>query len=220
MSYSIEQPEVIREKSYPQYLQDDIANFKAKHAKLDVSKENSHDDVAIKFYQKVKELDLELIHEVKSIHRVKRGGKEKLVYSDNLRAVDKEGNDVQEFFHVYGTQRHPVIAKARNKNGDTVWIPNGVKITHEIDFNAKEVEKIIKLCHPDYRDAIAFSYSEIPVDSKDNYNKREKFAIKSEEVFKTATNREIKKIIETKKQTIENLTELYAPVLVPQVSKP
>lgn len=211
MSFRIEQPEVIKEQFYPEYLQQDIKNFKAKHAILDI-KQNSADDMAIKFFQLAKDRDLEIIHEIKKIHRVKRGTKERLVYSDNLRLLDKEGNEVKQHLLTLGTSRHPIIEKGQNKAGEPILVPGGTKITHDIEFNAKEVDRIVKLCHPDYRDQISYSYSEVPNNSKEPFNLMKKYNIRSEQIFKTATNSEIKKMIEQKKQTIESLSELYSPL--------
>ncbi|MDR4491381.1 MAG: hypothetical protein R2685_10850 [Candidatus Nitrosocosmicus sp.] len=211
--FSIEQPEVIREKFYPPYLQKDIANFKEKHAILKI-KENSVDDMARKIYQEAADRELELIHEVIKIHRVKRGGKERLVYTDNIHLNDKNGNEIRQFLHTYGTSRHPVIKESK----DGKLVPGGIKVEHDIPFNIDEFNKVVELCHEDYRDQITFAYSEIPIDSKEPYNLQTKYAIKNKDIFITATNKEIKKMIQLKKQDIENLSELQAPPLVIQTS--
>lgn len=218
MSFSIEQPEVVREKYYPEYLQEILNNFKAKHAIYKI-KRGSHDESAVDFYKLVRERELKLVHEITRIHRVKVGGKEKLVYGDNLHAIDKNGNEVRQFYSRYGFTLHPIIKEDRNKNGDTILVPGGIKLEHQIDFNEKEVNKIIEMCHPDYRDNIKFSYCEVPMDSATPINLRQHFAIKSEELFKTAPNKIIKKMIERKMQNIEELSELNGSIVIPKSSK-
>lgn len=219
-SYRVEKPEVVREKFYPPFLQKDIENFKKQGAILEI-KPFSYEDNVIKFYQRAMETENTLIHEINGIHRVKRGTKDKLVYTDTIHSIDKYGNDVEQFCMTYGTSRHPKLVPSKDRNGNPIMKPDGVRITHDIEFSPNEVDKIIELCDEQYRDQINYSYSEIPIDADIPYNLKAKYSIKSLEIFKTAPTKIIKKMIEQKKQGIENVSELEPqPFIIQKSSKP
>ena len=215
-NYRVEKPEVLREKFYPDFLQKDMANFKAQGAILEI-KPYTPDDQAVKFYQRVKDKEYTLIHQNIGIHRVKKGSKHKLVYTDNIQALDKYGNYVESLSRTFGTSRHPVLVPGTDKMGDPIMIPKGVRISHDIDFTPQEVDRIIAMCDPEYRDQINYTYSEIPLDSKYPFNIKGKYKIESLEIFKTAPAKVLKKMIERHKQNIESLSELEpAPVVIQQ----
>jgi hypothetical protein len=212
MSFTIEFDEEIEEEYHPDYLKQIFANFKAKRAKYNKTGEDKR---AIDFYKIALDRELEIVHQITNIYRVKKGGLgEKLVYSDNLIMRDKDGNDLDpKFYRTYGTTKHPVIIYETDKNGRKKPIPNGIKIEHKIPFSAGEVDKIINLCHEDFRNQINFCYCEISNDSKEAVNPTHTYQIKSQDIFKNASIKDIKRMIAAKRTEIDSLSELNAPVL-------
>lgn len=206
-SYRVEKPEVIKEQFYPDFLKKDIDNFKKQNAILEI-KPYTPDDQVVKFFQRVKDKEYIIRHQIIGIHRVKKGSKNKLVYTDNMMAFDKYGNYVESLSRTLGTSRHPVLVPGVDNMGDPIMIPKGVRIEHDIDFTPQEVDKIIELCHEDYRDQINFTYSEITLDSKYPFNVKTKYKIESLDIFKTAPNKVLKKMIERKRQNIEKIEDL------------
>lgn len=214
-SFKIEQPVFQRQKYYPDYLVKDMNNFKAKNA---VYPDTKDDDNAIEFYKKAKDRKLNIVNEIKNIYRTKRNNKEYLNYSLNLRLYDDSGEPTgDEFLHIYGCSKHPLIREVI-KNNVPVLEPNGIKITHDIPFNASEVKQIINMCNDEFKENIQFIYNEVPVDTKTPTNESKTHLIRSPEVFVKATNKEIQKIIQKKANEIESLEELnsFVPVTVPK----
>lgn len=206
-NYRLEKPEIIQEQYYPDFLQKDIDNFRKQNAILEI-KPYTPDDQVVKFFQKVRENEYKIIHQIIGIHRVKKGSKEKIVWTDNMIALDKYGNYVDSLSRTLGTSRHPVLVPGKDNMGNPIMIPKGVKITHDYDFTPEKVDELIKLCDPEYRDAIIFTYSEVTLDTKFPYSKKIKYKIENLEIFKTAPNKIIKKMIKEHKQNIEKLSDL------------
>jgi hypothetical protein len=220
MSFTIEFDEEVEEEYHPEYLREIFANFKAKRAKY---KKTGEDKRAIDFYRIALDRDLEVIHQITNIYRVKKGGLgEKLCYSDNLIIRDKDGNDLvdPQFYRTYGTTKHPVIAYETDRNGRKKPIPSGIKIEHKIPFSAEEVDKIVDLCHEDFRNQINYVYCEINKDAKEPVNETHTYQIKNPEIFKTASNKDIKRMIQAKRTEIDSLSELNAPVLQANIVSP
>ncbi len=212
VTFKIQQPVMQRVKYYPDYLSKDMENFKASNAVYPMVKD---DDNAIDFFKKAKDRKLNVINEIKTIYRTKRGNKEFTNYTLNFRLVDDNGIETgDEFLHVFGCEKFPKI-KEVIKNNEIKLEPDGIRLQHVIPFNAKEVEKIIKMCHDDYKENILFVYNEIPNDSGVPVNQHRTDLIRSEKIFKEATNREIKKIIEKKANEIESLDDLNTFKLKP-----
>ena len=217
-SFRIEQPAFVREKYYPEYLSIDMENFKKKNATYPLTKD---DDNAVEFYKKAKDRKLRIVNQVINIYRTKRNNKEWTNYSLNLRLYDDEGNHIgDEFLHVYGCEKHPIIREVI-KNNEIALEPAGIRLEHKIPFNAQEVEKIIDMCDDEFKENIKFIYNEIPSDSKSPTNERTTQLIRSEDIFKNATNKQIQKIILKKANEIESLDQLetFAPI-VKTIPKP
>jgi hypothetical protein len=203
-SFKIVQPVMQRAKYFPDYLLKNMENYKNKNAEYPLTKD---DDNATEFLKLVHDKKYIVKNEVKAIHRVKRGSKEYLCYSMNLLAFDEDDNKAAEFYHVYGWNIHPLI-KSIVDRGQEKLVPDGYKIEHEIPFSAKAVENALKLCHPDYKENVWFIYSEVPLDSKVPVKESRTQLIKSEEIFKNATNAEIQKIVKKGLNEIEDLRQL------------
>ena len=205
VTFKIQQPVMQRVKYFPDYLAKDIENFKSQNAVYPMVKD---DDNAVDFFKKAKDRKLNVINEIKYIYRTKRGNKEFINYSLNFRLVDDNGVETgDEFYHIFGCEKHPRI-KEVIKNNEIKLEPDGIRLQHVIPFSGKEVEKIIKMCHDDYKENILFIYNELPNETGVPVNQHRTDLIRSEKIFKEATNREIKKIIEKKANEIESLEDL------------
>lgn len=201
-TFKIVQPAMVRQKFYPDFLETNIKNFKDKNAEYPMTKD---DDNAVEFLKIVNEKKLKIVNEIKNIYRVKKGSKLFLVYSNNMRAIDDDGNVIDQYYHLYGYELHPKI-KNNPKTGKLE--PDGIKIEHKIPFTPKEVEKVIKMCDEEFRENIWFLYCEVAQDGSQIVNQSRTQLIRTEDVFKNASPKEIKKIIEKRANEIESLTEL------------
>ena len=208
-TFKIVQPAMVRQKYYPDFLETNIKNFKDKNAEYPMTKD---DDNAVEFLKAVNEKKLKVVNEIKNIYRVKRGNKLFLVYSNNQKALDDDDNVIEEYLHLYGYELFPKIKK-NPKTGKLE--PDGIKVEHKIPFTPKEVEKVIKMCDEEYRENIWFLYCEVAQDGSEVVNTSRTQLIRAEDVFKNATAKDIKKIIEKRANEIETLAELETFVAPP-----
>lgn len=193
-----------RTKFFPDYLLQNMENFKAKNAEYPLTKD---DDNATEFLKKVHDKKLIVKNQVKSIYRVHRGHKDYLCYSLNMVAYDEDKNKIAEFYHVYGWEVFPLIRQVIKGNQE-VLEPDGYRIEHNIPFTADEVKKIIKMCDPEYREDINFLVCDVPLDTLQPVNTSRTNLIKSEDIFKAAEHKVIQKIVSKGANEIEDLNQL------------